>query len=143
MSFTNGSSLVLLDGVAVLNHEKILEYDPMLVETFNIYPHTYILGARQFPGIMNLCTFKGNMPTLEQGAEVKRLTFQGCSYPVRYTEPGPEDAFRQTLYWEPEATLEETLDFVVELPGYEGVFEISVEGIAADGQAVSAAAIIR
>lgn len=137
VAFSHDNTLILLDGVAIPNHKIALDYDPMLVETFDVYPHTYALGTRRFGGIVSLSTFKGNMPSLTLPDAAKQMKFQGCSYPVRYVSPGNEDAFRQTLYWDPMVELDGNAEIEVLLPEYEGTFEIVVEGMTADGRAVA------
>ena len=63
--FPSGTALVLLDGVPVLDHAKILAYDPLLVKRIDIYPDSYLFGIRGFSGIVNFVTYKGTLPSMQ------------------------------------------------------------------------------
>lgn len=134
--FENGTTLVLLDGVPVLNHEKMLAYDPMLVQRIDIYTHTYYFGAHAFSGVVNFVTYKGTLPSMEFADNVRIVDFQGCSLPMAYTCAGvgrdyPD--YRQTLYWHPMLTLApgERMEVECKTPVYGGHFQVIAEGLTA------------
>lgn len=134
--FQNGLSLVLMDGVPVLDHEKVLAYDPMLVKQIDIYTDTYFFGARSFSGIVNFVTYKGTLPSMEFADNVRIVDFQGCSLPMAYTCAGvgrdyPD--YRQTLYWHPMLTLApgERMEVECKTPVYGGHFQVIAEGLTA------------
>ena len=143
--FSRGASLMMVDGVPVFDHETIYHYDPLLVETVNIYPYTYFIGARGYNGVANFVTYKQNLPSVTFPDNVRILDFQGAAYPVAYTCKGvgkdyPD--YRQTVLWEPivsvEAGKEVSLDCV--LPAYKGRFRVVVEGLSSAGEPVRATA---
>lgn len=143
--YANGSSLMMVDGVPVFDHELIYHYDPLLVETVNIYPYTYFIGARGYNGVANFVTYKQNLPSVTFPDNVRILDFKGASYPAAYTCKGvgkdyPD--YRQTILWEPlldaEAGKDITLDCV--LPSYKGRFRVVVEGLTAEGKPFAAQA---
>ena len=141
--FEDGNTLVLLDGVPVLDHEKILAYDPMLVRTVEIYPQAYFLGIRGFNGVVNFVTYKGTLPALAFEDNVRIIDFQGCSLPLAYTcegVGGDYPDYRQTIYWHPLLTLEPGRRLAVEIktPAYSGRFEAVAEGLTESGEAVAA-----
>ena len=140
-----GSTLVLLDGVPVFNHQKILSYDPALIKTIDIYPYNVCVGVRMFEGMVNFTTYKGNLPAMNFDANVRIVDFQGPSYPVAYTcsglsHDGRYPDYRQTAYWHPmlDIAAGETLNVNVVLPAYEGRFVVTVEGLASDGTPIYA-----
>ena len=142
-SFPQGMALVLLDGIPVPDHAKILAYDPLLVEHIDIYSRTFFFGARSFSGIVNFVTYKGNLPSMQFEDNVRIVDFQGCSLPLAYTCEGvgakyPD--YRQTLYWHPMLSLApgESMEIECKTPAYSGRFEVFAEGLTAGGQAVSA-----
>ena len=145
--FPAGAALVLLDGVPVLDHAKILAYDPLLVKRIDIYPDSYLFGIRGFSGIVNFVTYKGTLPSMQFEDNVRIVDYQGCSLPLAYTCAGvgrdyPD--FRQTLYWHPLLTLGpgETLEVECKTPAYGGRFEAVAEGLTEAGAAVAAHATL-
>ena len=144
-SFQSGRSLVLLDGVPVLDHEKMVAYDPLLVKRIDIYTHTFLFGARSFDGVVNFVTYKGTLPSLKFADNVRVVDFQGCSIPLAYTCKGlgsdyPD--YRQTIYWHPMLTLApgERVEVECKTPAYGGRFEVVAEGLTATLDPVRATA---
>ncbi|MBR4133514.1 MAG: hypothetical protein IKU04_03220, partial [Bacteroidales bacterium] len=138
-----GMSLILLDGVPVLDQEKIFSYDPLLVKRIDIYPDSYFVGIRGFSGIVNFVTYKGTLPSMAFEDNVRIVDFQGTSYPLAYTCEGVDNEypdFRQTLLWHPLLTLEpgESMEMECKMPVYTGRFEAVAEGITYSGFAVMA-----
>ena len=143
--FNSGLALVLLDGVPVLDHEKILSYDPLLVERIDIYPDSYFVGIRGFSGIVNFVTYKGTLPSMAFEDNVRIVSFQGTSMPLAYTCEGVGSEYpdyRQTIYWHPLLSLApgETLEVECKMPIYSGRFEAFAEGLTASCAPVSASA---
>ena len=143
--FRQGMALVLLDGVPVLDHEKILSYDPLLVERIDIYPDSYFVGIRGFSGVVNFVTYKGTLPSMTFEDNVRIVDFQGTSLPLAYTCEGVGNEYpdyRQTLLWQPLLTLEpgESMELECKMPVYTGSFEAVAEGLTASGSPVSASA---
>ena len=145
MYFARGSSLMMVDGVPVFDHETIYRYDPLLVETVNIYPYTYFIGTRGYSGVANFVTYKQNLPSVSFPDNVRILDFQGAAYPAAYTCKGvgkdyPD--YRQTVLWEPLVSAEAggsvSMDCV--LPAYKGHFRVVVEGLSSAGEPVHATA---
>lgn len=137
-SGTQFAALVLLDGVPVTEHERIFEYDPLLVERVVIFPHTFNLGFRTYSGLVDFVTYKHDLPSFVLGENTRIVDFQGVSYPVVSYLPdtvsGTAD-MRQTLLWHPMVDLAPGEECVLEycLPSYEGSFEAVVEGFDEDG----------
>ena len=141
--FPSGNALVLLDGVPVLDHEKLFAYDPLLVQRIDIYSDEYIVGIRSFSGIVNFVTYKGTLPSMRFADNVRIVDFQGCSLPLAYTCAGVDSEYpdyRQTLYWHPMLTLApgESITLECKTPAYSGRFEVVAEGLTEQGEAVSA-----
>ena len=145
--FPSGSALVLLDGVPVLDHEKLFAYDPLLVKRIDIYQDSYFLGIRGFSGVANFVTYKGTLPSMQFADNVRVVDFQGCSLPLAYTcqgVGGDYPDYRQTIYWHPTLTLApgETIRLECKTPAYSGHFEVVAEGLDDAGKAVSARAAL-
>ena len=145
--FAEDASLMMVDGVPIFDHEMIYRYDPMLVESIDIYPYAYFIGSRQFDGIVNMKTYKGTIPSLTFGPEVRIIEFQGTAIPMAYTcrnlaENADYPDYRQTLYWHPlltagaAGTTDSSITVICNTPDYNGTFSIVVEGITSSGRPV-------
>lgn len=140
--YSHGTALLMVDGVPIFDHEKVLGYDPLLVESINIYPSRYFIGSRYYEGIVNFVTYKRNLPSMKFNPNVRIVDFQGTSYPSAYTCEGisPEDYpdFRMTAFWHPFINIKSGEDktISVRIPETAGEYEIKIEGLAADGTPV-------
>ena len=143
--FSKGRSLMMIDGVPVFDQQKIMDYDPLLVESINIYPHTCFIGSRSFEGIVNFVTYRHNLPSFKFGSNVRVIDFEGVPWPTAFTGASLREAdgypdYRQTIYWHPALELKpgETQVIPCKLPDYKGRFRVVVEGLSADGMALLA-----
>lgn len=139
--FSKENSLMLIDGVPVFDQEKICSYDPLLVESINIFRDTYYVGPRSYDGAANFVTYKKNLPAVKFDDDVRVIAFQGAGIPQARTwstVPSGFPDYRATLYWHPVIEMEAGGDVIIDcrLPGYTGKFDIIVEGLASDGTPV-------
>ena len=142
--FSTGKTLMLLDGVPVFDQQKILDYDPLLVESIDIYPHTHFIGNRVFEGVVNFVTYKRNLPSFQFDGNARVIDWQGICVPVAWTgetlsADGGYPDYRQTIYWHPLLQLAPDESRTVEctLPRYKGRFVAVVEGMTGAGEPVS------
>lgn len=144
-SYSSMTSLMMIDGVPVFDHQKILDYDPLLVQSIHIFPSTYYIGSRSFEGIANYVTYKHNLPGFKFGGNVRVIDYQGVCWPTAFTgqsligaEGYPD--YRQTIYWHPLLKLEagQQLVIPVKTPDYKGRFSVSVEGLTTGGKPLEA-----
>jgi hypothetical protein len=140
-TFSSEKTLMLLDGVPVFDQEKIMQYDPLLVESVNIYPHTHFIGSRVFAGVVNFITYKRNLPSFTFDNNARIVNWQGESYPMAYTcemveAGGGYPDYRQTIYWHPllELGAGESMTIRCKLPDYKGSFDVWAEGMTRDGK---------
>ena len=141
--FANTPSLVLLDGVPILDHERLLQYDPRLVQRIDVYPYTHYLGSRTFAGVVNLITFEHNLPHFALNKTLQIVPFPGLCWPTAWLGPDPEapgespDCY-YTLFWHPLLRLGpgETLAVPCRLPGAGQRVVATVEGITTSAQPV-------
>lgn len=89
------------------------------------------MGYRVFDGVVNLVTFKGNMPGVLFDDNVRIYDYQGCAWPMAHS--GSE-----TPYWHPLVVLAPGEQFELPesylQPGVEYV--LSVEGLASGNRPV-------
>ncbi len=145
--FSQDASLMMVDGVPVFDHEIIYKYDPLLIESIEIYPYAYFIGSRQFDGIVNIKTYKGTIPSLTLGPEVRIIEFQGAAIPMAYTcqnmaKNADYPDYRQTLYWHPllsagaAGTTDSSITIICNTPDYSGTFSVVLEGITSSGRPI-------
>src|SRR5574344_9549 len=140
--FAQGASLLMVDGVPVLDQDRIFSYDPLLVQYIDIYPYTYFLGMRCFNGVVNLVTYKKNLPSFSMSDNVRIVDYQGPDFPMAYTCAGTGKDYpdyRQTLYWHPSISIEPGASYTIQCktPAYRGRFNIAVEGLTGNCEPVS------
>lgn len=126
-----GDAVVMVDGVPVPDHSMIMNYDPAIVRSIDVYQYRYRMGDRTFDGVVNLVTYKGNMPGLLFDDNVRIYSFEGCSLPQ-------EHRGEETLYWHPLLELPAGGSLVIPVDGLQpgARYTISAEGITDGGRAV-------
>lgn len=145
--FARGSTLVLLDGTPIFNQSRIMDYDPLLVESITIYPYVYYIGSRSFEGVVNMVTYKRNLPSMEFDHNVRIVEYEGASLPMAYTCANLDNRYpdyRQVALWEPVVGLDAgsrtTLD--CRIPSHSGRYVVTVEGFTEDGAPVNCSSVI-
>jgi len=122
--------LVMLDGVPVTEHERLLEYDALALSDVQLYPYMYALGRTAFAGVVNFITTKHDMSALRFDDNVRIMDFRGCSYPVALQTPqnlAGEPAGR-TLLWQPMLSLPAGEVVTLRVPVTGARLNIRVEG---------------
>lgn len=140
---SKGNVLVLLDGVPMEDHSRIIDMDPLLVKQIVIYPRKFVLNYFAFDGIVKFNTYKGDMGGMKLGDNVAVLNHDGVQYPLAFTAGKvASDAgypnYNNTIYWNPLVNLQggKSFNFNCVLPAYKGEFRIVVEGLDSNGKEV-------
>lgn len=141
--FTSGIPLVMLDGILITDHKKIIEFDPLLVEKIEIWKEAFSIGPRYYEGAVNFVTYKRDLAGLELGSDVKILPYKGSLYPLAFTGQGIKEGgdypdYRQTIYWHPLLDLAggERREIRCIAPLYDGDFDVVVEGVTSEGKVI-------
>ena len=137
--------LVLLDGVPVVDHDAIYNYDPLLVEHINLYYGPFIMGGYRFDGIVELLTYRGLHQNLTLNRASQVLKYEMPQLPYRFNAPDysiennrisrvPDG--RHTLLWQPDVRTEGKTSVSVPFNTSDltGEFQAIVEGITKDGK---------
>ena len=135
LSFRDEPSLILLDGVPVLQHRLITQLDPTLVRRVDVYPRVCALGGSVYSGIANFITFKGDMGGLRFGDNVKILEYEGPAFPVSFG-PTHDDRYpdvRETLLWHPLVELRADEPYSLPLFDTDEDLVLVVEGLSRSG----------
>lgn len=139
--FSQGYSLIMIDGVPVFNHEKLISYDPLLIKDIEIFQGVYSIGNLYFEGVACFKTYKGNLPGFVFDSNVKILPFSGEAVPMALegdNVPSSYPDYRQTLLFQPLIEISSDSLYSVKsvTPLYGGMFEVVVEGMTASGAPV-------
>ena len=139
----NGNTLVLLDGVAIMNHEHLLAYDPHLTKYVEVYVDDFVFGDQLYNGILYVKTPNRKLSgfTLPNYSVVSE--FEGTQANTDYPMPSAQadnkaymPDFRHTLYWNPNVTSQDT-ELECRTSDMCGTYIVKVEGRTPDGKAIS------
>ena len=136
-------SLIMLDGVPVVDHTIIYNMDPLLIKSVEIYPSNYAFGTTYFCGAANFITYKANLAGAQLGKNIRILSYKGASLPMVYSASkaayDPDfPSISETLFWHPLVSIPagETFDIDVVAPALPGKYIVTVEGYTADGEPI-------
>jgi hypothetical protein len=140
--------LVIVDGIPVFDHEKVLNIPGDQIEKIDVINSEYYILDIVLDGIINIITHKGNHSVIEYDKPVFRQEFEALQSGSDFSSPEYSDIsqkgsripdFRNTLYWNPEVRTDATGKSVVEFYTSDepGDFIILVEGYSSDGHKAS------
>ena len=134
------NTLVLLDGVAVMDHELILAYDPHLVKYVETYLGDFAFGNQVYNGILflktpNLKLSGFDLPRTSVICEYEGVHPQTEMYLPSVAEDTPAHMpdLRHTLYWNPNVTAKDN-HLTFRTSDMRGTYIVKVEGRAKDGK---------
>lgn len=141
--------LVLIDGVPLMDYNKIFFYDPLKVKKLDVVPTRYQIGGINFKGIASFETYQGKFDGFELTPGVVAVDYEGLQMQREFYSPVYETNkdrqkripdLRSTLYWKPDVstgiTGRENLRFYTS--DQPGKFLIVLQGFNAIGEPVSA-----
>ena len=136
----NGNTLVLLDGVTIMNHQDLLSYNPYFVKWVDVYVGKYIFGEQVYEGIVSFRTPNHWMPSFQLSGNSVIVEYEGVLSKQVYEHPTWSQSscpdLRHTLYWNPNVTVNDcqlecwTSDMC-------GTYIVKVEGMTKEGKFVS------
>lgn len=137
--------LILLDGVPVLNVNRIMEYDPLKIRKLEVVTRLYYYGSMVFNGIVNFVTYNGDLPGYELEPSATVIEYESLQLQREFFSPVYETTdqlnsrrpdFRHLLYWSPAVTTsrqgEQTVSFFTS--DLAGRYAATIQGITADGK---------
>ena len=146
-SMLGGNALVLVDGVPVSEHGRVLDLNPALLRRICIYPYDVSTGSCIYSGVVNFISFRGDMAGLQFPGRVRILDFHGVTFPVTVgaaKEDSLSPDYRYTRIWQPLLHLEAGEELALPL-GKCGAEELrlELEGVKGRSDAFSAAALLK
>ena len=146
-SMLGGNALVLVDGVPVSEHGRVLDLNPALLRRICIYPYDVSTGSCIYSGVVNFISFRGDMAGLQFPGRVRILDFHGVTFPVTVgaaKEDSLSPDYRYTRIWQPLLHLEagEELELPLGKCGAEEL-RLELEGVLGRSVAFSTAALLK
>ena len=146
-SMLGGNALVLVDGVPVSEHVRVLDLNPALLRRICIYPYDVSTGSCIYSGVVNFISFRGDMAGLQFPGRVRILDFHGVTFPVTVgaaEEDSLSPDYRYTRIWQPLLHLEAGEELALPL-GKCGAEELrlELEGVVGRSVAFSTAALLK
>ena len=140
--------LILLDGVPILDADKIMSYDPLKIRKLEVVARLYYYGSMFFGGIINFVTYHGDLPGYEVDPYATVIDYDMLQMKREFFSPVYESQgqvnsrlpdFRSLLYWSPDVKTnkdgkQQLIFYTSDLPG---TFAAVLQGITADGYAGS------
>ena len=139
---SNGNTLVLIDGVTVMDHELLLAYSPHLVKMLEVYVEDFVFGNQVYNGILSVKTpnlkLSGfNLPrtSVIYGYEGVHLQSEMYQPSAAGSIPAHMPDLRHTLYWNPNVTAKDNL-LTFQTSDMCGTYIVKVEGRTQEGEKV-------
>jgi hypothetical protein len=146
--FSFGRSLVLLDGVPVLDHDLIYNYNPRKLHRIDIYQGSYYFGGQYFEGIAFFRTAASGYLELKAAAHTHFFDYEGIQPPLSFYAPSYAEAaggaklpdYRHTLLWSPSVPTggHPTLTLPFSTSDLPGDYQVTVEALTPDGHPLHA-----
>ncbi len=148
VTFYNDNPLVLIDGVPVLNMNKVMEIMPTAVKKVDVLSRRFYAGASVYDGIISYRTYNGDLGgyTLDPNSVV--LKFDGLQqqrefYQPTYETNAKKDSrrpdLRNVLYWNPSVKTTANGEFNTSFytSDFAGKYAVVIQGITKDGKSGS------
>jgi hypothetical protein len=146
--FFEDPPLILIDGVPVLDADKIVAMDPLKIKKIEIMSRKSYLGSVAANGIISYKTYEGDLAGYELDPNAIVVEYDGLQRQREFYSPvynTPEQTksripdYRNLLVWVPEIKSETGTEkkIVFYSSDLSGKFVISIQGITADGVPVS------
>ena len=133
-------SLILIDGYPVSSKE-ILEVSPYAIRSIRVINDTFYFGDVRLSGIISIKTFKEDYR--EPDAETGEVNYIGLQpekvykFPEYTTNSTLADQ-RAQLFWNPDILVKDgKIEFDFYTSDVSGTYEVTVEGIAENGNPIS------
>lgn len=140
MASSTGNTLVLLDGIAIMDHELILTYDPHLTKYVEVYVDDFVFGDQLYNGILSIKTPNRKLSGFTLPNTSVITEYEGVQADTGYSMPSADKAlyanlpdFRHTLYWNPAVTAKDQ-QLECRTSDMCGTYLVKVEGRSPDGQ---------
>ncbi len=137
--------LVIVDGVPVFDHEKVLNIQGDKIEKIDVLNTGYVISDISLDGIIDITTKNGDLSSIEFDKPVFRQEFESLQAGSGFSSPDYSEVsqkmsripdFRNTLYWNPDVKTDENGRANIEFYASDEPddYILHVEGFTSDGQ---------
>lgn len=139
-----GGSVVLVDGVPIFDMQKIIDFDPLKVQTLDVVTRRYFIGPAIFDGIVSYKTYTEDLAGFPLDPKILVQNYEGVQaqrefYAPRYNTVKERESrlpdFRDLLYWN--AHVETSEEGKSKLEFYTsdqpGKYKVVIQGLTAQG----------
>lgn len=142
--FNSFPSIVLIDGVFILNHEKIRKFDARRIEKISLIRDQFRLGGTDYQGIVSVETFEGdfldnysnkNAAIIPFDAPIAKKNYYKQIYSEENLGYSRIPDYRTLLFWDPNFVVDGSsydIDFFTS--DVEGEYEIIFNGFTTYGK---------
>lgn len=145
--FNDFSSIIVIDGVFIPNHEKIRTYDARNIEKISLIRDKFRLGGVDYQGIVSVETFDGNYLETHAYENSSVIDFKKPEpvknyYNQRYDEGDDRYSripdYRSLLFWKPHIVIDKnTYEFEFFTSDITGEYEIMLNGFTSYGKPIT------
>ncbi|GAC1426176.1 MAG: Plug domain-containing protein [Flavisolibacter sp.] len=148
-TFSEKEALVLLDGIALPDVNKIFSVDPLTIKRLDVIPTSYNLGNSLFPGIASFISYNAKDQNVAVNKNAIIMEYEGLQLRRQFFSPVYENSsfkisrmpdFRNTLLWVPDVKLNpKESQFQIEFysSDMKGIYRVALEGLKNDGRPIS------
>jgi hypothetical protein len=140
--------IVIVDGVPVFDHEKVLNIPGDKIEKIDVLNMGYYISDISLDGVIDITTQKGDLSLIEFDKPVFRQEFEALQPESGFSSPDYSDVsqiknripdFRNTVYWNPDVRTQDNGKTEVEFYTSDEPddYILLVEGFTANGHRVS------
>lgn len=140
------NAFVMLDGVPLVNYNKIIDYDPLKIKRLRAVPRKYIIGSRTYFGVLSFESYEGRFDGFELDSSLIAIDYEGLQlqrefYSPTYTDKNLDSRMpdmRTTLLWNPDVMFSKQKELRFFTSDTKGKFVAVLEGVTKQGEPIVA-----
>lgn len=137
-------ALLIVDGVIVQNHNKLISFDAEKISTIGILNHKLFFGPETFYGVIVVETNEGDFPEEFMEDFIESIKIVKAQNQKQYYSPNYDEEnldripdYRSQLWWEPEISFLNVSTHSFFTSDVSGRFEVNLEGFLNNGKPIS------
>ena len=145
--FNDFSSIILIDGVFIPNHEKIRNYDSRNIEKISLIRDKFRLGGIDYQGVVSVETFNGdylethgyeNSAVINFKKPEPIKNYYNQRYSLEYDQYARIPDYRSLLFWKPHVVVDQNnYEFEFFTSDVTGKYEIMLNGFTSYGKPIT------